>query len=933
MNKDSPTARALANREEDWEEQWRRLTLMIVFRLFVFSGEKSCKVTGVVDGDSTITSLSKITSKSSRDYLGNTVLQSFINKASLRKNYQSTSGAFSQSSLSALSKVDDKCLHRYCLNSIAWTEYPVLILSTPQSCSESFGLHDKSGKYVSLSKSELEKTLTSLNANARLKVFLHISFLVFSLIVALRWKTSSRAKLKLKTCGEDSARPVCGRLSKLTKAWGTIFVLSSFSEPGNSSSITSSVAASSNETTFNTPWTSRTILDGLTPVPSSLSFMDSRITNFAQLNTQSNLPTVTNNISEAALLQNGPPSTSSTVTLASSSFHLSVSDSQTLPIPDNSLTSYSMPLTSGSSHLANIDLATVVDSSINKTLAPSSVSLKTPSLTTAYISSTTSLANAISKSSHSLIISTQVVADFSFSSVLDDSATMTRATMQSSKFTTSNTVFIEASSLSKWTTDVAITERRSSSMALHKNEGPAHSTSGVTSSMFNSVRGASSISGLVFSLTSSTSKSTTVLTSESQGNDPTMISSSSLSTLLPSSSRSTSALSSPIPSEPLWSTHDLPSTSTASFPLEFSSPSFQSPLSSTITVTLITSSTSSLSSVLLLTTRLTLLSQKMSLQAPSSTLPSLPSSESLLLSRSSQSLSQSSPSRTLSPPPSSSSSQSLTSRPSQSSEPSLPMPSSLRSASISLPSSLQSPTSSPSSPLAQSQSSRSPPLPSPLSPSPSQSSLQPSLMSSSPSSSSSSSSSSPSSSSLSSPSPPPLITSLLTASSRPLSTMPPLLPSETSLPSFSLPSLFITSTASNGSQFSETLLTLSTSPTIAKSDSLPPQNSTVSSIGTLMSANVTSQTTSSVNASVTLSEISPQTPIGSASSSIAISPPTTSPSDRTRIINLTVSLVNEEFHSDLLNEKSVKFMNLSRRVNSTVGIFHYQCLLFLITLL
>lgn len=61
-----------------------------------------------------------------------------------------------------------------------------------------------------------------------------------------------------------------------------------------------------------------------------------------------------------------------------------------------------------------------------------------------------------------------------------------------------------------------------------------------------------------------------------------------------------------------------------------------------------------------------------------------------------------------------------------------------------------------------------------------------------------------------------------------------------------------------------------------------------------------------------------------ASSSIAHLPPTTTPQDRTRIINVTFSLIKEGFHSDLSNERSAKFMNLSQRVNSTLWKLFFQ---------
>ncbi|KAL9967249.1 hypothetical protein ACROYT_G025434 [Oculina patagonica] len=58
--------------------------------------------------------------------------------------------------------------------------------------------------------------------------------------------------------------------------------------------------------------------------------------------------------------------------------------------------------------------------------------------------------------------------------------------------------------------------------------------------------------------------------------------------------------------------------------------------------------------------------------------------------------------------------------------------------------------------------------------------------------------------------------------------------------------------------------------------------------------------------------------MSSASSSVTHIPTQTTPSNKTRIINVTVSLINEDFHKDLLNESSAKFVNLSRRVNSTL---------------
>ena len=65
--------------------------------------------------------------------------------------------------------------------------------------------------------------------------------------------------------------------------------------------------------------------------------------------------------------------------------------------------------------------------------------------------------------------------------------------------------------------------------------------------------------------------------------------------------------------------------------------------------------------------------------------------------------------------------------------------------------------------------------------------------------------------------------------------------------------------------------------------------------------------------------------IRSASSSVQHIPTQTTSSNKTRIIDVTVSLINEDFHKDLLNESSAKFMNLSRRVNSTVGISDNFC--------
>ena len=43
-------------------------------------------------------------------------------------------------------------------------------------------------------------------------------------------------------------------------------------------------------------------------------------------------------------------------------------------------------------------------------------------------------------------------------------------------------------------------------------------------------------------------------------------------------------------------------------------------------------------------------------------------------------------------------------------------------------------------------------------------------------------------------------------------------------------------------------------------------------------------------------------------------------SNDTRIIDVTVSLINEEYDKDLMNKGSARFVNLSRRVNYTVRI-------------
>ena len=57
-----------------------------------------------------------------------------------------------------------------------------------------------------------------------------------------------------------------------------------------------------------------------------------------------------------------------------------------------------------------------------------------------------------------------------------------------------------------------------------------------------------------------------------------------------------------------------------------------------------------------------------------------------------------------------------------------------------------------------------------------------------------------------------------------------------------------------------------------------------------------------------------------ASSSVPHSlPPSIGPNE-TRAINVSVTLLNEQFHRDLLNKSSSRFMNLSRKVNNTVSI-------------
>ena len=92
------------------------------------------------------------------------------------------------------------------------------------------------------------------------------------------------------------------------------------------------------------------------------------------------------------------------------------------------------------------------------------------------------------------------------------------------------------------------------------------------------------------------------------------------------------------------------------------------------------------------------------------------------------------------------------------------------------------------------------------------------------------------------------------------------------------------------------------------------QGSTLPSVSRLVTANFTSRTVSRTIVPATSSVMV------AVSSSVSVTniPTQTSPSNETRIINVTVSLMNEEFDIDLLNESSARFANLSQRVNYTV---------------
>lgn len=101
-----------------------------------------------------------------------------------------------------------------------------------------------------------------------------------------------------------------------------------------------------------------------------------------------------------------------------------------------------------------------------------------------------------------------------------------------------------------------------------------------------------------------------------------------------------------------------------------------------------------------------------------------------------------------------------------------------------------------------------------------------------------------------------------------------------------------------------------------RSNALQEQRSTVSSISQMAAVNLTSQTVD-VTLSPTKSRLKE-----SSSSTVLATDILTKPraSNDTRIIDVTVSLINEEYDKDLMNKSSARFVNLSRRVNYTVRI-------------
>ena len=70
------------------------------------------------------------------------------------------------------------------------------------------------------------------------------------------------------------------------------------------------------------------------------------------------------------------------------------------------------------------------------------------------------------------------------------------------------------------------------------------------------------------------------------------------------------------------------------------------------------------------------------------------------------------------------------------------------------------------------------------------------------------------------------------------------------------------------------------------------------------------------------SKVSLHDQVLSVSSSIIRNHPTTS--DKRRIILLNFSLINEDYHSDLSNDSSIRHINMSQRVSSTVCLFEYE---------
>lgn len=99
-----------------------------------------------------------------------------------------------------------------------------------------------------------------------------------------------------------------------------------------------------------------------------------------------------------------------------------------------------------------------------------------------------------------------------------------------------------------------------------------------------------------------------------------------------------------------------------------------------------------------------------------------------------------------------------------------------------------------------------------------------------------------------------------------------------------------------------------------RSNALQEQRSTVSSISQMAAVNLTSQTVD-----VTLSPLKSRLK-ESSSFTVLATDILTKPraSNDTRIIDVTVSLINEEYDKDLMNKSSARFVNLSRRVNYTL---------------